>query len=38
MADAILDICIFFGYEGKDWIYQLPMFDEWTDPDYCHQN
>ncbi|GAH37367.1 unnamed protein product [marine sediment metagenome] len=38
MADAILDISIFFGVQAVDWLYQLPMVDEWTDPDYCHQN
>lgn len=38
MADAILAISIFFGVEAVDWFYQLPMVDEWTDPDYCHQN
>ncbi|MBA7716668.1 hypothetical protein ES703_125742 [subsurface metagenome] len=31
-------LCCLIGQEYYDWIFQLAVFDEYTDPDYCHQN
>ncbi|MBA7601984.1 hypothetical protein ES703_09069 [subsurface metagenome] len=31
-------LCMLIGKRGKHWLPQLPVYDEYTDPDYCHQN
>lgn len=37
MIDA-MDYLIINGAYGVSWIYQIATYDEYTDPDFCHQN
>lgn len=36
--DPVHGLVMLLGREWEDWIYQLSVEDEYTDPEYCHQN
>lgn len=36
--DLFEGFCMLQGREGEDWIYLLPIVDEYSDPAFCHQN
>jgi len=38
LQDLFLSLVMILGKQFKDWIYTCPLFDEYNDPDYLHQN